>query len=89
MLTQDEASGVRRRHCAPCAAVCLAYPKNPMLFLSLFSFKLEFLADLLKLDHHFLYINLSLLFYSILNPGLHSVILCTLIDFIVRVVGEL
>lgn len=88
MLTEDEASGVRRL-CALCAAVLLAHQKKLMLILSLFSFKLELLADLVKLDNHFLYINFSLLFYSILNPGLHSIILCTLTDFIVRVVGEL
>lgn len=83
-LTQDEASGVRRWW-----ALLSAYHKNLMLILSLSSFKLEFLSDLLKLDNHFLHINLSLLCYSIFYPGLHSVSLCTLTDFIVRFVGEL
>lgn len=65
MFTQDEASGIGGRLRALHSSVCLAYHNNLMLILSLFSFKLEFLADLLKLDNHFLYINLSLLFYPL------------------------
>jgi len=66
ILTQGEASGVRRKLGTLHAAVCLPYTEYLMLVLSLFSFKSEFLVDFLGLDDLFVYINLSLLFYSIL-----------------------